>query len=666
MADIKNQEVEVLRNLLKKYNLGVDPRSGIVKPTVKHTDKKGFESINFEQFPDPVKNLLNFWMTGCHTSSTKFENRKQLFKDVDLMFYNNALMYRAVDMLSDDVIQAGGGIAAINVDAAPKLKEFILEFFDKVQIERLLKPTSVDIIKYGNAGWILSSGPNGIEDIYPISVPTDFIDRIEFTPFEVRKQINDTRSSLYQLSQHEKMRLMIDSIINKNNYSAYFKHYLFGFQIGDYVLPPWRFLHFRNYTNEAPFAPFGIPMFIHSIAPYRQYDMALTLQIAARGAKFPLYKYKLTLPHLFDPSSKLEKGIEFLSELDNSGLYSVQKEGIGVGEKVVTIEGLFDVEEETPNIDLGRLEDIELLRDDIIISTGLPRNFLDPNNGSFGNSGISLKQQYVPYRRKVYNIQSILLENITQLVKIHCIMSNQWKEDEIDFVLSMPFPEENTDRELLGAQKDQLDLANDVLSSIALKLVGDENAPMPPELVQLVYGQMLPFPKDRIDAWIQAALVNRNIKAPTSSSESDSIFGGNEENTPEEEAEVKEESTKRKKQYKEIKTVVNRLGRESLKETINIAFFEKLQNKYRNISLGDKHYFSSKNNYVEFPAETILRLKEEKIKQLLNESEDETPIDNDILLENSFSKNDFNIDVFLEKDSNLDKKPSGAEEEGLT
>ena len=84
------------------------------------------------------------------------------------------------------------------------------------------------------------------------------------------------------------MQEYLDEIKKLTNYANHFKHYLLGFQVSNFLLPPWKFIHFRNFTSKDPFAPYGMPTFIHAIAPYRQYDAGMTIQMVSRGASIQL------------------------------------------------------------------------------------------------------------------------------------------------------------------------------------------------------------------------------------------------------------------------------------------------------------------------------------------------------------------------------------------
>jgi hypothetical protein len=557
----------------------------------KGTDSKGTTHLDRENFPADVAKLFDYWTNDCHDSAASWEQRDQLYKDMEMIYYNSPLISRAIELIADEVIQADSNQQPIFIEASPKVKKFILDFFDKVGIYELIRPTIVDIIQFGNAGWLLALEDSGVNEIIPINV-FDLKDRFQFTPFEVQQKLNKSDSFFKKLQGMDRMNQLIKSITSKEDDITRFKSYLLGYQIGDYAIPPWRFIHFRNTTNKSPFKPFGVPVFIHSIAPYRQYDAAMTLQVLARGAKFPRDVYELNLPNVIDPAEKIAFATDFITEYQNSGLGVTKKEYMGVGEKIVTIKDLYEYKQETPAIDLDKLDDINLLRDDLIISTQLPRSLLDSNDAGFGTQGYALIQQSKPLSRLIYRIQNIFLQNLSQLIKIHMIHSNGFALDEIDFVLSMPYPEAQTNTEIINSQSSLLTLANDIIAAIEDKILGGEK--VPPEIIKKVYQKILPYDDSTINSWFH--------------------------NEPEPE---KQETNKQLlknniKLHEKFNNLEASLGKQKLSEHIDTTIFNYKQKHLKEGVLQNRHYFSSKNIYVDFPAEKLREFDVNRIEKIKN------------------------------------------------
>jgi hypothetical protein len=558
-------------------------------------DKSGSKIVAREVIPSKVQELLDWWINDVHYSQDSWKNRKALFKDCELMFLNSSIMARAADLVADEIVQSDSGTQPVLVEAKRKQKNFILEFFDKINLYDYIRPCGLKIAKYGNEGWILSFDEFGVDEIIPIKDIYSITDRLEFSPYVVEEMIkkNNNFFSTYR-QKVNRIDQLATMIKNKDNIASYYKDYLFGFVINDDVLPPWRFLHFRNCPTESPIFPFGVPPFIHSLAAYMQYDSAMTLQIAARGANFPREVYKLTLPKSLPPSEKLQMAVTFANELQNSGINAVAKEKDGVGEVIISIADLYEYNIESPNIDLGRMGDIEALRDDLIISTYLPRNLLDPNDSAFGDSGISLIEKSRPFGRFIFGKQQIILQNLSQLIKIHMIHSNKFSLNEIDFVLKMPYPESQTNRDLVSSQSDQLRLATDVIDTLSDKFMNGDK--LPPEIMRDIYTKFLPYGNEVIDAWLKT--IEKSI----------SNNGGDE---------VDQEVNEIKKN-KLIERWI-RIEKQH-KEEIEDIIYDCKQNVLREGLMGGAHFYSSKNKYIDFPAEILREIDKRAIDKDENKS----------------------------------------------
>lgn len=608
MADPKKPDESFLKKIntfFSRYSFKVDNnrKTDKIIPIKKDFDSKTqrqkFLIDKPEQFPSYVEQLYSQWKASS-TAQYDFGDRKKMYQEMDMMYSNNPLIARAIDLTAHEVVQADSNNRIIGVEAEKKQQEHIEKFFDKIQIDSYIYSTAKNIVKYGDAFWILSFYDKGVGEILQAD-PYDIEDRIEFTPHEVEKELRGLGiNSLFKnITNDKKMMMLAQNIMEQEDYSSFFRAYLFGFQIGSFVLPPWRCLHFRNFDTNSFFTPFGTPAYIHALAPVKAYDMALALQILARQARFPIDVYKLTIPTAAMPTDKLELATEFIREWQNSGLKQTRKENQGLGEVHVTIDGLFSYEQISPNIDLGRIDDLELLRDDIILATGLPRNFLDANNGSFGNSGISLTQQFKPYARMIYRYQSIILELVTQLVRIDMIQSGNFELEEIDFKLSMPYPEAQNNSEIISSQESLFNLANTILDGIKDRLGGGETEIfLPPDLIRDVYKKVAPYDPATIDNWIDKFVAERE-RVEKAAKEA----GGEEAGAAE--ADFTFESLRKK------------LPKKQFKQIIEQEVFKGKQSYSSEYSMAGRHWYSSRKKNLDFSIDLFEKINtKSKISKL--------------------------------------------------
>lgn len=571
---------------------------------LKGKDVKG--NINTELvkeiFPDDVKALFQYWLTSCHDNLSSWEHMKDLYDDMDTLYYNCAPIAKAIEIISDEVLQADSNNQKIFIEAKPKVKKAIEELFDNINLDALLRPTVSDIVQYGNAGWILGFDNTGVNEVIQIN-PRYLQERLEFSPYELNAKIKggDKFISSYRQSV-KRIDELIDMIMNKENSVSYYKTYLIGYQVEDSVLPPWKFIHFRNTTNKSPFKPMGVPLYIHAMSPYRQYDAAMGLQVTARGARFPKSVYKLKLPLGGSVTEKFQKATEFMQYMLNAGFGASKKELPGIGEVIVTIEDLYDFQMETPDIDLGKIDDIEMLRDEILDATLLPRRLIDPKDNGFGESGVAYLEQFKPFARLIYRFQSILLENISQLVKIHLIHSGNFTLDEIDFILSMPYPESQTNNDIISSQSSLLDLANSIIETLQDRITDGEK--LPPELVKTIYNKFLPYDTDNVDYWIDQAV---KFKAEVE-----------EEKEKDEDQKDDSFSFEESKNWKILKESI---GLNKLKETVDDICLEKtIDSAFREGTIRNRHILTSKKKNPDLDIMTFEKLNRQKTLKFIEKS----------------------------------------------
>jgi len=365
----------------------------------------------------------------------------------------------------------------------------------------------------------------------------------------------------------------------------------------------------------------------------------MAMQIIARGAMFPKQVYKLTLPNVVSPTEKFAKASEFMNEMLNSGFGTSKKELPGIGDIIVTIADLFDYEQIAADIDLKGIDDIQLLKDDIYNACLLPRKLIDPGDSSFGESGVSYIEQFKPFARMVYKFQSILLNNISQLIKIHLLHTGEFELDEIEFSLSMPYPESQTNNDLISAQSSLLDLANNIIGAIEDRVTGGEK--LPPELIKTIYNKFLPYDSQTVDFWVDEALKTKVEDEP----EDDEEFTDPEDEINEDgKYNLKERIQRSKKTWRLLESKV---GRKKLRETVEDITFEIFsESPLREGSMRGQHYFKSKNKYSDFNLKDFVKIREKGLNKRLKESE-ETDIDK--IIRDSDRYEEYKIDSYDDK-----------------
>jgi uncharacterized protein (DUF427 family) len=627
MANKDNYNISADKTILSRlkgyFKIGVKPSATnkidkiqlykAVKTDEKDSKGNYKNKLVLDKFPDSVQTLWKYWVESCHDDINSWKDMINVYNDMDQIYYNCSPIAKSIEIIVDEVLQADSNNQTIFIEGKQKIKKYIENFFQEINLYEHLRPAVKDIVKYGNALWVLGFDNKGINEIVQVD-PRMLRERMEFSPFELNAKINsqDKLISNYRSSVN-RVDDLIDMILNKENSVSYFKTYLIGFQVEETVLPPWKCIHFRNTTNDSPFKPYGVPMYIHAMAPYRQYDAAMALQVTARGAMFPKQIYKINLPNIVSPTEKFTKATEFMNELLNSGFGSSKKELPGLGDIIITIDDLFTYDQVKYEVDLSSTDDLQMLKDEILDATLLPRKLIDARDSGFGDSGVALAEQFKPFARLIYRFQSILMTNLTELIKIHLLHTGEFTLDEIEFNLNMPYPESQTNNDLISSQNSLLDLANNIIAAIEDKITGGEK--LPPDLIKSIYNKFLPYDSNIVDVWVDEAIKAKDTEETTPTADSrDADYYADENYTPEtdedriddndidvdqleNEGKVINISESAKKRWRMIEKAV---GKKKLKEMVDDIIFEESAKVLREGSYRGRHYFSSKNKTGNF------------------------------------------------------------------
>lgn len=627
---------EAIKRLQDYFTIGIKPNAkgdqSAVYPLNKNqtviNNKEVLQTSKAKMSQD-TEQLYKHWLGSTIDAQKAWKSRECLWDDMDALYFNCQVITKAIELVADEVIQADSNDQIIFIDAKRPVKKYIQDLFDKININSYIRPITIDTIQYGNAGMILGFDDKGVSEIVPIEIRS-LKERLEFCPYEVKKEIQANNQLFAQFNKMSRMKTLIDSILDKEETTSYFKKYLFGFQIEDTVLPPWKFIHFRNMTNKSPFAPFGIPLYIHSMAAYKQFDAAMTLKNAARVAAFPKQVISINLPNQMDPATKIEKAMEAMNEWLNIGFGQSKKELPGLGDCIFTIKDLFEFSDVKVDVDLGDMGDIDVLMDLLINSTFIPRYMLDPRDSGFGDTGVALIEKSKPFARLVYRFQSIILEGLTQLVKIHMLYNGEYNPEDTKFTLSMKYPESQINQDIVSSQNAMLDLANNIIAAIQDKITGGEL--LPPELVKSIYAQFLPWDDVKSDKWIDDALkakdngdTTETVDSLSSEQQIDQIKNPEDyidqdiDQTTEQQFESysrKQKIIESMKARKMWRLLEKQIGCKVLKEQVNDIIFEEVFDYTRENVIKGRHIYSSKNRDQYFAAEQLGVFNKEKVKKL--------------------------------------------------
>ena len=249
-------------------------------------------------------------------------------------------------------------------------------------------------------------------------------------------------------------------------------------------------------------------MFINSLSPFRQLKSLETLQQMARVINFPTEVFNVTTDETMTSIESFQKINEAREEYLNLNLISeANREEQSIGRQIWTADGLISFDLKSPGLNLDEIGDIEMARENVVGSTDIPISFLIPDKGGFGTTGISLTQQYKPFARSVYTIQTAILEEIVLLIKIHLMITGDYDVDT-PFELEMRYPvlEESSDRQ--RAKSDNIRLVNDIVQSITDSLGLDRDEALPPDIIVDIFSKYSFMDSQDILNWFKQAKGN--------------------------------------------------------------------------------------------------------------------------------------------------------------
>lgn len=495
----------VTKQLQKYYNI-----------TTK-TDKSSSKTVFYPSYIDSLGNMkpvkmntdveraFNEWKNDL-VKSDDLKNRMQRYSDLDFMVLNCGFLEQAVKLYANETITPDENGKIINVYARDKkVEQYINDFFSKIGINRsILENCAYDIAKFSDHFWIRSIDPEeGITEIVPIDV-RQVKERLEFSAIDqLTEKLNKNN---YQFITNSTVNIqdVVDAITTKvksSDYAAMYKRYLFGFVLGDsqdQTLPPWAVSHFRRFSSQSEFAPFGRPLLMNSLSIFREYKSALNLLAMARVAKLPKEVFTVHVAEGMTPTEKLLAANETRQAYQNLVEYNNGREEYGVGSSYWTVKDVLEYSLLENNLSLDEIADVELLKEELISSTLIPKGYLISGDSAWGDSGKALMQQSKIFSREVFTNQTAILTELTDLVKTQFVIKNLFDKENTEFELSLPFPNTEQTSESLDNQKATMDLANAVIENLKTALAIDS---IPPEVAKDIFKRYASLDSKDLDKW---------------------------------------------------------------------------------------------------------------------------------------------------------------------
>ena len=502
---------KLLTNLQQFFGWNASSKKGTgyrdtLEPVARPTEPKDVGKLRFvrSDFPYKMQELWTWYLNETADTSQTMSDRLNRYRDIDYMIYNDSIISMALNLYADEVSQPDDNFELIKINAPDsKVAKAIRELFDKLGIaQKYIREVTYNLCAYGDSFDIVDIDDKlGITGLTPIDV-YDVTDRLEFKASEIRKRRDFNR--LYSVMRDYNIQTYVKNFIDKeeSNPSSAFLSYLFGFIIcEDTYVAPWQVLHYRLESRKSEFFPWGRPLFINLIGPWRQLKTSMNLLALARTLKFPKDIYKVKTTEEMTQEDKWEAVNDARIQYSNIGRRNKAKEEFALADEVWIPTDYIEFETKQVDISLDDIADVELLRDNIMMGTGIPKGYLITDEGGWGTSNQSLLQQSKPFGRAVYRIQSEILERLSYLVKLHFLITGQFEGEFTEFELSMNFPivEEASDR--LQLKSDTLDLANSIINNLK-DAIGYTAETVPVSLVKKVFSKYSFLSQQELDKYI--------------------------------------------------------------------------------------------------------------------------------------------------------------------
>ena len=633
-----NKQYKNTSKLMDFFNLGVTT-DGHMIPTEHVRDKDGKElpKIKPIEMPSAMEQTYQYLLSNYNTMPYSDNMYRFLrYKDMKMACTTEPILETATRIYVSEAYTSEYGKNLVQIKAKDsKLEKYFYKWFEDVGFtENVIRDIFTNLVMYGDAFWLNGidmEGKGGITTITPID-PFLVADRIEFNVGMVEEKRQWFQMALNLANTYPSLQQIVDIVSQKNveDISALYKSYLFGYTLklwaeeenGDSQdvknvkgIPPWCIAHCRLFTTDKDFFPFGKPMFLSAIPAFKSYKTTQLLIDMLRSQSFPREHYSIHCDENSDPFTRNLRISEAKNFIEGITPQTQNQDGLSVGSKIFSCDGLIDYELLDPSIDLDALGDLEEKKYSMCMATGIPMTYLCPEEGE-GLGGDNAEKLYYLnkiFQRRVDALRRAFLEELDETFRMHLLLTEEFDGDKSEFELSILNPVEDLTSDKISQISDVFGLAKDVIDTISTCAGMDRGDKLNPNVVKSVLTQYLPVEKDVINKWI------------------DEIYGSAEEeenqNNNEDEGKQKDNILGKKPNLFESKKLMEKI--EESKDKINEEYFRyKKEHGMTEGQIGNRYYYNNtyrlKAHYQYTP---LYFLKEEiqtqKAKRIQEEMEKE-------------------------------------------
>ena len=492
-----------------------------------------FES---KELSSSLEKYFDAWMNETSLSYDDIVDRQRRLNELYFCYTNDPFISRSVHLVADEATQLDVQNRLISIESPNTL--FVNRCYELMSqwgiTQARVNGACFDIQLYGEAFWSHKITTNGIERVSPLAV-NQVMERLEFNPLKMAEYLAK-RDGQFDANKDRgsKLAKLVDLLRGEGaqdigeNITDMFDSKLLGFELHDGIFAPsWAITHFRYNSDHSEFYPYGRPPLISCVAPFKQAFATSLLQGLARTMSFPVTLYKVKTVEGINPTMAFDLVNDVREEYDNIGVHPS-----GAGGEVYTVntkmwvpEGLVDVDVKESKVDIDFTGDLELYQDRVAVATGIPKGYLVQEWGGWGNSAISLVEQFKPFARHVYTVQSTFLEGLGTLIRLHFAITGEF-DYNTPFTLSMRFPAEEMDSTKREARAASIELSNSIIEMISSVLGLDEGEPLPQDVVTDIISKYSFLDPTDIQKWFKMSSALRPVAKSGEDDDDGSSFDG--------------------------------------------------------------------------------------------------------------------------------------------
>ena len=522
-----NKQYKNTSKLMDFFSIGVTDKGNLI-PTEHVRDKDGKESPKVKpiEMPSAMEQTYQYLVSNLNTAPyTDNAYRFLRYKDMKTACTTEPILDTAVKVYVAESYTSKYGKNLVQIKAKDsKLEKYFYKWFEDVGFtENVIRDIFTNLVMYGDAFWLNGidmEGKGGITTITPID-PFLVADRIEFNVGMVEEKRQWFQMALNLANTYPSLQQIVDIVSQKNveDISALYKSYLFGYTLklwaeeenGDSQdvknvkgIPPWCIAHCRLFTTDKDFFPYGKPLFLSAIPTFKSYKTTQLLIDMLRSQSFPREHYSIHCDENSDPFTRNLRISEAKNFIEGITPQTQNQDGLSVGSKIFSCDGLIDYELLDPSIDLDALGDLEEKKYSMCMATGIPMTYLCPEEGE-GLGGDNAEKLYYLnkiFQRRVDALRRAFLEELDETFRMHLLLTEEFDGDKSEFELSIENPVEDLTSDKISQISDVFGLAQEILNVLAGSFGLDRGQSLSPNIVKSVLTQYLPVEKDVISKWV--------------------------------------------------------------------------------------------------------------------------------------------------------------------